>query len=167
MSSEERVVDNRTFLLGLDSLYREAMKRHERGELLQCACRVAAVLNAPAACVPVEGYYAEDSALTEYFCLMRTLQEVNQERTSVVDAMPEFKRLLDVTSAPLFGKPIQGHNLLPTGRDALSQALNDTKPEWSLQRLTETAYTVALKTGVDDHALSLSASLGKCPDLGQ
>lgn len=37
MSTERRVVDNRFFSLGLDGLYRDAMKEHERGELLGCA----------------------------------------------------------------------------------------------------------------------------------
>jgi len=32
MFEECRIVDNRTFLLGLDKLYRDAMKRQERGE---------------------------------------------------------------------------------------------------------------------------------------
>jgi len=59
------VVDNRVFLLGLDKLYRDAMKRHERGELLACARRVAAPLHETPADVPVEGYYAEDEQLTE------------------------------------------------------------------------------------------------------
>src|SRR5262245_10918203 len=100
---KDRVVDNRIFLLGLDELYRDAMKRHERGELLLCARRVAAALEVAPAAVPVEGYYAEDQQLTEYFLLMRALQEVSEERTQVVAALPEFQRLLDVTSAPLYG----------------------------------------------------------------
>ena len=44
MLSDCRVVDNRVFVLGLDKLYRDAMKQHEREELLLCARRVAEVL---------------------------------------------------------------------------------------------------------------------------
>lgn len=56
MLREHRIVDNRTFLLGLDYLYRNAMKRHECGELLRCARHVAAALRVAPAAVPVEGY---------------------------------------------------------------------------------------------------------------
>ena len=37
MQPDQRIVDNRVFLLGLDELYRETMKTHERNELLRCA----------------------------------------------------------------------------------------------------------------------------------
>jgi hypothetical protein len=49
----ECVVDNRVFLLGLDKLYRDAMKQHERGDLLRCARRVAQALHAAPADAPV------------------------------------------------------------------------------------------------------------------
>jgi hypothetical protein len=149
--SEERIVDDRTFLLGLDKLYRDAMKRHERSELLLCARRVAAALNIPPGTGPVEGYYAEDRELIEYFQLVRALQSVGQERTPAVAFLPEFQRLLDVTSAPLFGKAIWSGKLLPAGRDALSQALADTQPGWSGPLLTETAYKAAHE--MDDFSL--------------
>jgi hypothetical protein len=151
MFKESRIVDNRTFLLGLDKLYRDAMKQHERGELLHCARRVAAALDVAPATVPVEGYYDEDQQLTEYFHLVRALQAVCEERTPAVASLPEFQRLRDVTSAPLYGKPKLGDKLLPAGQDALSQALSDTMPEWSVQRLTETAYRAAEET--DDFSL--------------
>lgn len=56
---DEHVVDNRVFLLGLDQLYRERVKRHESTELLTCARAVAARLNVAPAAVPIEGYYTE------------------------------------------------------------------------------------------------------------
>lgn len=151
MPEERRVVDNRTFLLGLDHLYREAVKWHERGELLLDARRVASTLHVAPAAVPVEGYYAEDERLTEYFRLMRALQAVPEERTPEVARLPEFRRLLEVTSAPLYGRPVQTGMLLPAGRDPLSQALADTAPAWRLPRLTEVAYEAAL--AADDFSL--------------
>ncbi|HEY1379288.1 MAG TPA: hypothetical protein VGF55_20970 [Gemmataceae bacterium] len=42
MATERRVVNNRVFLLGLDDLYRGAMKRHERDKLLRCSAETAA-----------------------------------------------------------------------------------------------------------------------------
>jgi hypothetical protein len=146
MFSERRVVDNRVFLLGLDKLYRDVMKQHERGELLKCARRVAEALNATPADVPVEGYYAEDAQLTEYFRLVRTLQDVDDAATSLVDSLPEFQRLRDVTSAPLYGSPQYDGKLLPAGRDALSQALRATFPEWTVSGLTAAAYNTAVET---------------------
>src|SRR5690349_8990226 len=67
MKTERRVVNNRVFLLGLDELYREAMKRHERDELRRCARETASSLSVDPADVPIEGYYSEDERLTEYF----------------------------------------------------------------------------------------------------
>ncbi len=55
MLSTRVIVDNRMFLLGLDKLYRDAMKKHERSELRQCAQRVANALDLAPAQVPVEG----------------------------------------------------------------------------------------------------------------
>src|SRR4029079_15725650 len=83
MKPELRVVDNRVFLLGLDELYREAMKSHERGELRDAARSVASALDldpAKGRDDPVEGYYTEDARLTEYFRLMRSLQAVDDRR---------------------------------------------------------------------------------------
>lgn len=159
MFRERRIVDNRTFLLGLDELYRNAIKPHERGELLNCARHVAGVLNVPPANVPIEGYYTEDQLLTEYFRLMRALQKVDQASTPQVASLPEFQRLLAVASAPLYGKPLDQGKLLPTGLDALSRALSDTEPDWHLARLTETARKVA--EAQDDFSLvGLAARFG-------
>jgi hypothetical protein len=146
MLTERRVVDNRVFLLGLEKLYRDAMKQHERGELLTCARRVSEALHAMPANVPVEGYYAEDKQLTEYFRLVRALQDVDEGATSSVASLLEFQRLRDVTSAPLYGRPQYKGKLLPAGRDALSQALLDTFPEWTLAGLTAAAYKTARET---------------------
>jgi hypothetical protein len=156
MSREHRVVDNRTFLLGLDKLYRDAMKRHERGELLNCARRVAAALRVAPADVPVEGYYTENHQLTEYFRLMRALQAAGEESKPVVASLSEFQRLLEVMSSPLYGRPIVTGKLLPTGRDALSEALYATMPEWNLPRLLEAAYKAA-NEGDDFSLVGLAA----------
>jgi hypothetical protein len=151
MFEKRRIVDNRTFLLGLDKFYRDAMKQHESGELLRCARRLTATLQVAPAVVPVEGYYAEDLQLTEYFLLMRALQDVGEERIPEVSSLLEFQRLLAVTSAPLYGKSAHSGKLFPAGRDALSQALYETQPDWSLPRLTETACRLAEET--DDFSL--------------
>ena len=125
---DEHVVDNRVFLLGLDQLYRERVKRHESTELLTCARAVAARLNVAPAAVPIEGYYTETKELTEYFRLTGGLQSVPAEKAPHVAGMREFQRLLSVVSSPLYGCPVQDQErrLLPAGRDPLSQALHDT-----------------------------------------
>ena len=76
MLTQTRVVDNRVFLLGLDELYREKMKLHERGGLLNAARTTCGALGVEPQNGPVEGYYSEDEFLTEYFQRMRALQEV-------------------------------------------------------------------------------------------
>ena len=148
---EHCTVDNRVFLLGLDQLYRDAMQPHEQVELLACARAVAAALDIRPADVPVEGYYADDPHLTEYFCLMRALQDTNQNRSTELDALPEFRRLFEVTSAPLYGRPVQNGKLLPLGRDPLSEALRVTWPDWSVTRLIDSACAAAV--AADDISL--------------
>lgn len=143
MAVHRCVVDNRVLLLGLDQLYREAMKQQERGELLDCARRVAEKLGVPPADVPIEGYYGQDSALSEYFRLMRGLQDIPSAARDAVAGLAEFRRLHDVTAAPLYGRVRDADKLLPVGRDPLSQALDDTKPDWTAARLTAEAAAIA------------------------
>jgi hypothetical protein len=158
----EYVVDNRVFLLGLDELFRAAMKKHESGELLACARFAAAALKVSPSHVPIEGYYAEQPALTAYFQLMRALQEVPLARAPVVESLPQFQRLLEVTSSPIFGQPIREH-LLPRGRDPLSAALNAERSleAWTVPLLTAKAATLARET--DDCSLVGLASRAEDP----
>jgi hypothetical protein len=141
---ERCVLDNRAFLLGLDGLYREAINPHERGELLACARRTAHRLGLLPADVPIEGYYAEDEALTEYFRLMRALQDTPASRAAEVAGLSEYQRLREVASSPLYGRARETGTLLPTGRDPLSQALAETWPRWTIANLTAAATTAAL-----------------------
>lgn len=153
------VVDDRAFLLGLDGLYRAAMKRHERGELLACARKTAVMLAVTPKQRPVEGYYTQDEALTTYFLLMRALQDVPKDRSTEVIGLPEFQRLLDVTSSGLFGRDSGTDSLLPAGRDPLSEALEITRPEWTIADLTAKAAAVA--KAWDDFSLAgLAARIG-------
>ena len=149
----EHIVDDRIFLLGLDDLYRERMKRHESTELLACARAVAAKLGVSPADVPIEAYYTETKQLTEYFQLVRRLQEVDKNEAPGVSTMHEFQRLLSVTSAPLYGRPVEG-GLLPVGRDPLAQALlqaGTAVDRWTLDSLVDGAHRVAIQS--DDFSL--------------
>jgi hypothetical protein len=162
MTVERCVVNNRVFLLGLDGLYREAMKRHERDELLTCAQHVASVLSVSPADVPVEGYYSEDDQLTKYFLLVRALQEVHESRAADVNDSRQFQRLKQVTGSRIFGQPPEtSETLLPMGRDPLSIALEETAPYWSIENLTSTAYRTTVES--DDFSLVGLASLSKDP----
>jgi hypothetical protein len=114
---ETRVVDDRVFVLGLDELYRDAMKGHERGELRGCAERLAARLGVPPADVPVEGYYGEDEALTAYFRSFRALQGVPKERRTEVSKTPDYERLFAVATSPIYGVAVPNRYLLYGGRD--------------------------------------------------
>ena len=151
MFGEKRVVGNRVFLLGLDCLYRDAMKGHEVGELLPCARRVAQALGVHPADVPLEGYYGESPELTEYFYLVRALQEVRETEKPVVASLAEFGRLLEVVSSPIFGRSISEEKLLPAGQDPLSQALEDSKPDWKTESLVTLAGRIAEER--DDYSL--------------
>ena len=149
---EVHVVDNRVFLLGLDELYRRAMKRVETLELLPCAREVALTLHVAPATGPVEGYYAEDQRLTEYFQLMRALQDQPNGRAAEVEKLRAYERLYDVTSSPLFGRPREEDMLLPSGQDALTEALEKTpRSELSIPGVTARAEQVARTR--DDYSL--------------
>lgn len=159
MTVIQRIVDNRVFLLGLDYLYREAIKPHERNELLNCAQNLAATLGVAPANVPIEGYYAEDQQLTEYFRLMRGLAQVEDWRASAVDQRADFKRLKAVKSSPIYGDQERegSKSLLPPMEGALSKALRGTAPAWNLERLTEAAHSIASDS--DDFSLTGLAAL--------
>ena len=129
MSATQQIVTNRIFLLGLDELYREAMKRHEASELLVCARTVALALDVKPIDVPIEGYYTESEELTEYFRLIRSLQLQSSDRATELNGCAELQRLVDVTSSSLFGSsPANSGSLLPAGDDPLTVALANTYP---------------------------------------
>ena len=151
-SPEVHIVDNRVFLLGLDELYRSAMKRIESVELLACAREVALMLHVKPANEPVEGYYAEDKLLTEYFQLMRALQAEPNGRAAEVEKLRAYERLYEVTSSPLFGRPREEDKLLPTGQDALTEALEKTsRSDLTIRRVTARAEQAA--RAMDDYSL--------------
>ncbi len=158
---EQRIVTNRVFVLGLDEFYRQAMKRHESTELLQCAEEVASVLSLAPGNEPVEGYYTESPELTRYFQLVRTLQTVLREREAEVSDVKSFQRLKQVTGSLIFGTPADQRYLLPSGKDALSIAMKQTFPAWTIANLTAETFHVAIES--DDYSLVAIAALSKDP----
>lgn len=159
MTSNPLVVDNRVFLLGLDELFREAMKRHERDELLRCARETARTLSIDAVDVPIEGYYSEDERLTEYFRLVRGLQGVPRGRETEVAGLASFQRLKQVIESPIFGPPFDGQFLFSSGEDALAIALKVSFPDWTVENLTNAAFAVAV--GSADFSLVTLAALSR------
>lgn len=154
------VVDNRTFLIGLDGLYRKSVREQERGELLQNARDLANTLNVVPQHVPVEGYYAESPDLTEYFLLLRALQALPADTATRVRDVPSYRRLKDVTSSPLYGESHEGDSLFPQGNDALASALEGTT-EWTVPNLMTGAHQVAKAN--DGFALVTLAALIRDP----
>jgi hypothetical protein len=148
--TETKIVDNRVFLLGLDLMYREAMKPQERGELLRCAQIVSKHVRAKPARVPIEGYYGDDPELEEYFRLMRALRSHNADAGSAVDSLAEFRRLHEVCASPIFGEAEDKGKLLPVGRDSLTHALLEV-PEWTIPSLVDAASRIARER--DDFSL--------------
>ena len=155
LDTEAQVVDDNVFLLGLDVLYTEAIRRHESTELLVCARSVASGLrlaqNGTVGAVAIEGYYAQDASLAEYFRLVRAFQDVDEARAREVEHLPEFQRLLAVASSPLYGVPQRKGKLLPVGRDPLSMALHRTAPNWHAAQLVSEAQSLAMES--DDFSL--------------
>lgn len=155
-----RVVDNRTFLLGLDELYRYAIKLAEADELRRCARDVAVALGVKPAAVPVEGYYTEQPELTEYFLLMRALQREPATQAKELTADAAFARLRAVTGSPLYGKQEPSPYLFPGGIDPMTQAMSEMRPaDWSVPGITKAAHEAALR--MDDFSLVGLAALSK------
>ena len=162
--TEERIVDDRMFLLGLDELYRTGIKAHERAELLVAAREVASALGLPpvSADAPVEGYYGDNAELREYFRLLRALQKVDASARPRVASMRDFQRLSQVTASPIFGEASFGGMLFPVGKDPLARAM-DSVGQWTLPALTDAAHKIATES--DDYSLVGLASLARDPVL--
>lgn len=155
--AEEVVINDRVFVIGLDYLYRKAMKLFETQKLLPYAEKVAQRLLIQPAEVPSEGHYTESPALKTYFKTMRALQEVKKSQGAVVKDLPEFQFIIRVLESGLFGEPIYEEKLLPVGRDPLSKALRaQAGKAWNIPILIESAYQFA--AGTNDFSLvSLAA----------
>lgn len=161
MTQAVKVVDDRILLLGLDSLYRDRIKVYERGRLRRYAQDLANALAIGPADVAVEGYYAEEEALTEYFRLTRALQRVPEDRIGAVRELESFRRLREVLSSPLFGRSEPDGSLFPRARGALEQALSLTLPEWNVTRIADAAYDCSMRT--TDFSLPTLACLAHDP----
>jgi hypothetical protein len=156
---EYRVVHDRDLVLALDWLYRDRMIDLERTRLLDCARSVARALGIAEAPVPVEGYYAELPELTEYFRLMRALQDLGQSYESRVRGLAEFEFLRALATSGLYGPTEPGY-LLPRGRDPLWHALDRTVPdEWRVSHLVTLAHSLAL-AAEDFSLVALAARAG-------
>lgn len=154
------VVDDRTFLKGLDFRYRAAMRVHEQQELLACARELCQVLEVEPADVPVEGYYSEHPDLAEYFRRMRALQLIPGSERPRVEQLAAFQRLLGVVSSPLFGTAGSRLSLLPQSIDPLSTALRQVDLDhWSVATLTAAAQRIA-REGEDFSLVGLAAFAG-------
>lgn len=158
MHYENRTVTDRVLLLGLDSLYRARMKQHESGELLACAQEVADALALPPSGEPVEGYYTESHQLESYFRLMHALQTVDPGLAPKVADLAGYRRLIEVTSSPIFGIPEERRGLLPRSRNSLTVALERTAvSEWAVPPLMAAAVANAVSS--DDCSLVALAAL--------
>jgi hypothetical protein len=144
---EKAVVSDRVLLLGLDKMYRDDMELHEAEVLLPSARVVAKTLGVVPRGQPIEGYYSESAELAEYFGLIRGLQETHPRRRAEVRHMPEFRRLLQVCSARIFGYRQVDSGLLPVGHDSLSEALQLRTGIWEMTALINEASAVAKAKG--------------------
>jgi len=155
-----RVVDNKTFVLGLDQLYRRHMKQRESRELLDCARETIAVLGVEPLNVPVEGYYYETPELTEYFKTIKAIQGVDRAREAEVAHLDSYQRLNQVTESRIFGVPRTGNTLLHNAVDSLTVAMEQTRP-WKIDTLTEQADRVARQ--MNDYSMVAIASVTRDP----
>ena len=143
---EIHIVDDDTFLLGLDDFFREGMKQAESAELLACAESIASDLNLSPKNVPTEGYYHETPELTRYFQLMRVIQSEGQYREPEISDQESWQRLQQIARSTIFGlydenqlRNEGNESLLPRRVDAVGEALLALAPEWQLVEVLEKA----------------------------
>jgi hypothetical protein len=153
---EKCIVTDRVFVLGLDGLYREDMRKQETHILLPCARAVLRALRLKPCEGPVEGYYSESPELAEYFRAVRALQPVDPVRLQEVRHMPAFQRLFTTCSARLFGSRQIEPGFLGTRRDSLSEALTAGPDSWNLNTLLREAARASVV--YDDYSLAGLAS---------
>ncbi|XVJ69584.1 MAG: hypothetical protein HEQ39_07925 [Rhizobacter sp.] len=132
-----------------------------RGQGHCCAKETASALAIAPANVPIEGYYAEDEQLTEYFRLMRALQRVPRHLEPNVFAVEGYKRLKQIIESGIFGPSSDGDCLLSGGEDSLSLALQKTIPAWNIPKITDAAYLCAVNS--NDFSLVTLAALSRDP----
>lgn len=136
-------VNNRCLVLGLDYLYREAMKVFEVEKLLPASKALIQQLDIEVIDVPIEGYYTESLQLTDYFRNVRTLQQVSPERKPEFIDSDAYNLLYEVTSSPTFGIA-QESGFLPQTKDSLYFALDSISPEdWNVKTITDKAYRIS------------------------
>lgn len=142
-ASITKIVDNRVFLLGLDSLFREAQKQYETNTLLPIVRNIKDDLVLVPQDAPIEGYYTETPELKEYFLIVRTLQTLPKELKDRVKDKKGLQKLLSYTGSKICGRLLEGDRFLPIVVDPLAEALKRTYPEWNIPNLTVVASGVA------------------------
>jgi len=187
----EVIVDDRVFVLGLDYLYREAMKTFEAERLLPCVEQLAQALSVTPEEIPIEGYYSESRALRQYFKTMRALQEVPRTREPQVKGLEAFETLLKILTSGLFGEPVYKGKLLLRESVVLYAEIVSfgciEEPEcrysWQVSpeitergnqfirtfnELTESQLPVALAKNAETFALAFSKNeiIGRCVRIG-
>ena len=156
-----REVDNRALVLAVDYLYREKMMVYEVNHLLPAATTLIEHLGLPLLNVPVEGYYHQTEALTEYFTKMRTLQKCEFSKRLNVENMAAYQRLAEVMASPIYGQG-QKEEFFTQRLDPLFYALDNTAvSHWSIKNLITKAYDIAEE--LDDFSLVGIAAYLKDP----
>ena len=84
MTTIIKEVSDRVLVLALDYLYRENIKIFEVEKLLLASRLLVERLQVSVSQVLIEGYYNESEELKEYFLNIRALQQVAEEKRSVV-----------------------------------------------------------------------------------
>ena len=152
MTTIIKEVSDRALVLALDYLYRENIKIFEVEKLLPASRVLVERLQVYVSQVLIEGYYNESEELKEYFLNIRALQQVAEEKRSVVQDLDEYQLLFRVVSAEIFGSESESKKLLPARKDPLYFALAETHvSEWDVKKLTEKAYDFSVRN--DDISL--------------
>ncbi|MGP1387735.1 MAG: hypothetical protein ACTS2F_29625 [Thainema sp.] len=135
------VVTDDIFLLALDDFFRDKMKFIESNELLECARNIASELGIEPKDCPVEGYYHETPELTEYFKLVRRLQDIDSSsKSKVIRSKNNLERLSRVCGSKVFGQPDKDRSgLLPRRKDVVAKSLEKLAPDWNLNKVIEEA----------------------------
>ena len=142
----EHIVGDFELILGLDSFYRNKMKKYEE-KLLPLIREILNKLNKSPEKFLVEGYYYETEKLTEYFNCIKTLKQVPIIHQKKIKKLPGYKKIIQLYCSGLYGEYKFDKNILPTVKDAIYYTL-ETLPvnKWNKDNILDTAYEIIKDT---------------------
>jgi len=140
---KELIVNDFEFIIGLDSFYREKMKKYEVKILLPLIKEIFQNIDIQKKNFPIEGYYYENEDLTEYFNYVKTLKTLNNDYKPKIENMQGYKKLLNILCSGLYGNYYFNESILPITKDPIYRTLENLSfDNWKSEKIIKTAFSI-------------------------